>query len=111
MMIPCLKVVAPSTPVDVVGLMAAAIRDPDPVVFFEHKALFGTKGEVPEGEVIDCLGVARLVRGGGPCWAPVPPRPPPRPPLGEKDEPPVHGRGDPPPLWLGRRGGLHRRRG
>jgi pyruvate dehydrogenase E1 component beta subunit len=37
MMIPGLKVVAPSTPRDVVGLMAAAIRDPDPVVFFEHK--------------------------------------------------------------------------
>jgi pyruvate dehydrogenase E1 component beta subunit len=64
MMIPGLKVVAPSTPVDVVGLMAAAIRDPDPVVFFEHKALFGTKGEVPEGEVIDRLGVARIVREG-----------------------------------------------
>jgi len=64
MMIPGLKVVAPSTPVDVVGLMAAAIRDPDPVVFFEHKALFGTKGEVPEGEVIDRLGAARIVREG-----------------------------------------------
>ena len=47
MMIPGLKVVAPSTPHDVVGLMAASIRDPDPVVFFEHKSLLATKGEVP----------------------------------------------------------------
>ncbi|HSG79309.1 MAG TPA: alpha-ketoacid dehydrogenase subunit beta, partial [Acidimicrobiia bacterium] len=39
MMIPGLKVVAPSTPADVVGLLAASIRDPDPVVFFEHKSL------------------------------------------------------------------------
>ena len=44
MMIPGLKVVAPSTPEDIVGLMAAAIRDPDPVVFFEHKALMGDEG-------------------------------------------------------------------
>ena len=42
MMIPGLKVVAPSTPADVVGLMAASVRDPDPVVFFEYKALFAT---------------------------------------------------------------------
>src|SRR4029079_16782385 len=48
MAIPGLKVVAPSTPADVVGLMAAAIRDPDPVVFCEHKGLFATKGEVPD---------------------------------------------------------------
>ncbi|MGB5380126.1 MAG: alpha-ketoacid dehydrogenase subunit beta, partial [Acidimicrobiia bacterium] len=58
MAIPGLKVVAPSTPVDVVGLMAAAIRDPDPVVFLEHKALFATKGEVPDGELVDVLGRA-----------------------------------------------------
>jgi pyruvate dehydrogenase E1 component beta subunit len=64
MMIPGLKVVAPSTPVDVVGLMAAAIRDPDPVVFFEHKALLSAKGEVPDGEVVDRLGEARIVRPG-----------------------------------------------
>ena len=64
MMIPGLKVVAPSTPVDVVGLMAAAIRDPDPVVFFEHKALMGTKGEIPDAEVVDELGTARVVLEG-----------------------------------------------
>ena len=47
MAIPGLKVVAPSTPADVVGLMAAAIRDPDPVVFCEHKALFADQGRGP----------------------------------------------------------------
>ena len=64
MAIPGLKVVAPSTPSDVVGLMAAAIRDPDPVIFCEHKALFADKGEVPDGEVVDTLGTARIVRAG-----------------------------------------------
>ena len=64
MAIPGLKVVAPATPVDVVGLMAAAIRDPDPVVFFEHKSLMATKGIVPDGEVLDRLGTARVVREG-----------------------------------------------
>lgn len=64
MMIPGLKVVAPSTPEDVVGLLAASIRDPDPVVFFEHKALMGNKGEVPEGEIVDRLGTAKVVREG-----------------------------------------------
>jgi pyruvate/2-oxoglutarate/acetoin dehydrogenase E1 component len=64
MMIPGLKVVAPSTPLDMVGLMAASIRDPDPVVFFEHKGLMGTKGEVPDGEIVDELGTARIVREG-----------------------------------------------
>ncbi len=64
MMIPGLKVVAPSTPVDVVGLMAAAIRDPDPVLFFEHKSLMATKGDVPDGEVVDELGGAKIVREG-----------------------------------------------
>ena len=64
MMIPGLKVVAPSTPQDVVGLMAASIRDPDPVVFFEHKALMGSKAEIPDGEIVDELGTARVVREG-----------------------------------------------
>ena len=64
MAIPGLKVVAPSTPADVVGLMAAAIRDPDPVIFCEHKALFAIKGEVPDGEVVDTLGTAKVRRAG-----------------------------------------------
>jgi pyruvate dehydrogenase E1 component beta subunit len=64
MMIPGLKVVAPSTPVDVVGLLAAAIRDPDPVVFFEHKSLMAAKGPVPDGDVVDTLGTARVIREG-----------------------------------------------
>jgi len=67
MMIPGLKVVAPSNPADVVGLMAAAIRDPDPVVFFEHKSLLATKGEVPEGELFQALGEAKVVREGSDC--------------------------------------------
>ena len=64
MAIPGLKVVAPSTPADVKGLMAAAVRDPDPVVFFEHKGLFASKGEVPDGELVDQLGTARVLRRG-----------------------------------------------
>jgi len=64
MMIPGLKVVAPSTPRDVVGLLAAAVRDPDPVIFFEHKSLYPTKGEVPDGEIVDSLGTAKIVRPG-----------------------------------------------
>lgn len=64
MMIPGLKVVAPSNPVDVVGLLAASIREPDPVVFFEHKSLMATKTEIPSGEIVDELGVAKVVRDG-----------------------------------------------
>jgi pyruvate dehydrogenase E1 component beta subunit len=64
MAIPGLKVVAPSTPADVKGLLAAAIRDPDPVVFFEHKALYATKGEVPDGEHLGSLGTAAIRRQG-----------------------------------------------
>ena len=64
MAIPGLKVVAPSTPADVVGLMAAAIRDPDPVVFCEHKALFAVKGEVPDEEHVVPLGQAAVLREG-----------------------------------------------
>jgi pyruvate dehydrogenase E1 component beta subunit len=64
MMIPGLKVVAPSSPVDVVGLMAAAIRDPDPVIFLEHKSLYATKGPVPDGEIVDTLGTAKILRTG-----------------------------------------------
>ncbi len=67
MAIPGLKVVAPSTPADVVGLMAAAIRDDDPVIFCEHKALFAAKGEVPDGEHVVPLGRAAIVRDGRDC--------------------------------------------
>jgi len=67
MAIPGLKVVAPSTPADMHGLMAAAIRDPDPVIVCEHKSLFATKGEVPEGEHVEPLGRARIVRDGSDC--------------------------------------------
>ncbi len=62
--IPGLKVVAPATPSDVVGLMAAAIRSDDAVVFFEHKGLFASKGEpAPPDHVIE-LGQARIARDG-----------------------------------------------
>lgn len=64
MAIPGIKVVAPSSPADVKGLLAAAIRDPDPVLFFEHKSLYATKGEVPEGEHLEPLGQAKVIRRG-----------------------------------------------
>ncbi len=64
MAIPGLKVVAPSTPRDVIGLFAAAVRDPDPVLFFEHKSLYATKGEVEDGEILDELGTAAIRRAG-----------------------------------------------
>ncbi len=65
MMIPGLKVVAPSNPADIVGLLAASIRDPDPVIFFEQKSLYGVKGPVPDGEHVDRLGTAKILREGG----------------------------------------------
>jgi pyruvate dehydrogenase E1 component beta subunit len=64
MAVPGLKVVTPSTPEDVIGLMAAAIRSDDPVMFFEHKGLYATKGEVPDGTIVDSLGTARVRRTG-----------------------------------------------
>jgi acetoin:2,6-dichlorophenolindophenol oxidoreductase subunit beta len=64
MAIPGLKVVAPSNPADVIGLFAAAVRDPDPVMFFEAKGLYATKGEVPDGELVDSLGTAKVLRSG-----------------------------------------------
>ncbi len=67
MAIPGLKVVAPSSPADMVGLMAAAIRDPDPVIVCEHKALFAARGEVPDGEHVEQLGVAKVRREGSDC--------------------------------------------
>jgi len=64
MAIPGIKVVAPSTPADVKGLLAAAVRDPDPVLFFEHKSLYPVKGEVPDGEHFEPLGQAKILRRG-----------------------------------------------
>jgi len=64
MSVPGLKVVAPSNPADVKGLLAAAVRDPDPVIFFEHKGLYASKGQVPDGEHVDRLGTAKVLREG-----------------------------------------------
>lgn len=64
MAVPGIKVVAPSSPADVKGLLAAAIRDPDPVLFFEHKGLYSKRGDVPEGEYCDVLGKAKVLRDG-----------------------------------------------
>ena len=61
---PGLKVVNPSTPYDAKGLMLASIRDPNPVCFVEHKVLYKTKGEVPEGDYTIPLGVAEVKRPG-----------------------------------------------
>ncbi len=63
--VPGLKVALPTTPADAKGLMTEALRGDDPVMFFEHKALFGKKGEVPEGEHRIPFGHARMVREGG----------------------------------------------
>lgn len=62
--IPGLKVVTPATPYDAKGLLKAAIRDPDPVVFIESEALYSSKGEVPEGEYIIPLGKGEVKREG-----------------------------------------------
>lgn len=62
--VPGLKIVAPSTPADAKGLLKAAIRDNNPVIFAEEMALYGTKGPVPEGEYLIPLGKANVVRAG-----------------------------------------------
>lgn len=62
--IPGLKVVAPATPADAYGLLKAAIRDPQPVVFLEHKLLYNMRDEVPDGEDVGEIGRARLAREG-----------------------------------------------
>ena len=66
MSVPGLKVVAPSTSEDVIGLLAAAVRDPDPVVFFEHKSCYPMKFEVADSssEIVGELGSAKVVRPG-----------------------------------------------
>ncbi|MDT8901659.1 alpha-ketoacid dehydrogenase subunit beta [Anaeroselena agilis] len=62
--VPGLKVVIPSNPADAKGLLKSAIRSDDPVLYFEHKALFPTKGPVPEGEHLVPIGKANIVRPG-----------------------------------------------
>lgn len=62
--VPGLKIAAPSTPADVIGLMAAAIRSDDPVVFFEHKGLFASKGPPAPADHVVELGQASVVRPG-----------------------------------------------
>jgi pyruvate/2-oxoglutarate/acetoin dehydrogenase E1 component len=62
--IPGLYVVMPSTPYDAKGLLKTAIRDNNPIMFIEHKMLYGTKGPVPEGEYLIPLGVADIKRKG-----------------------------------------------
>jgi pyruvate dehydrogenase E1 component beta subunit len=62
--VPGLKVVMPSTPRDAKGLLKAAIRDDDPVIFIEHKLLYMTKGEVPDEEDVIPLGQAEVKRAG-----------------------------------------------
>jgi pyruvate/2-oxoglutarate/acetoin dehydrogenase E1 component len=64
MAVPGLKVVTPSDATDVIGLMAAAVRSDDPVLFFEHKGLYASKWEVPDGEIVDTLGTAKILRPG-----------------------------------------------
>jgi acetoin:2,6-dichlorophenolindophenol oxidoreductase subunit beta len=64
MMIPGLKVVVPSNAQDVVGLMAASVRDNDPVIFLEAKALYASKMDVPDGDIVDTLGTANVLRRG-----------------------------------------------
>jgi len=62
--IPGLKVVMPATPYDAKGLLKAAVRDDEPVIFIEHKLLYMTKGEVPETDYIVPLGQADIKRAG-----------------------------------------------
>lgn len=62
--VPGLKLVVPGTPADAYGLLRGAIRDPDPVLFFEHKALYGLKGALPDDAAPLALGRAEVVRAG-----------------------------------------------
>ncbi len=62
--VPGLKVIAPSTPYDAKGLLKSAIRDDDPVIFLEHLQLYGTKGEVPDGEYLVPIGESDVKRQG-----------------------------------------------
>jgi acetoin:2,6-dichlorophenolindophenol oxidoreductase subunit beta len=62
--VPGLKVVMPATPADAKGLLKSAIRDDDPVLFLEHKALYAASGEIPEGEYLIPIGKADVRRSG-----------------------------------------------
>jgi len=62
--VPGLKLVTPATPADAKGLIISAIRDDNPVVFVEHKMLYGLQGDVPEGEYLVPIGVADVKRPG-----------------------------------------------
>ncbi len=62
--VPGLKVISPSTPYDAKGLLKAAIRDDDPIIFMESEQMYADKGEVPEGEYIIPIGVADIKRAG-----------------------------------------------
>ena len=62
--VPGLTIVMPSTPADAKGLLKAAIRTPNPVIFLEHKLLYGKKGEVPEGEYLVPIGQAAIAHPG-----------------------------------------------
>jgi pyruvate dehydrogenase E1 component beta subunit len=64
MTVPGLKIVSPAGPAEAFGLLAGAIRDDDPVLVFEHKALYGRKEEIPDGEHVLPLGQAAVVREG-----------------------------------------------
>ncbi len=65
MAVPGLKVVAPSNPRDVIGLLQQSVRCDDPVIFFEHKGLYASKGDVPDGEeIVEPLGRATIARTG-----------------------------------------------
>jgi len=62
--VPGLKIVVPATPADAYALLRAAVRDPDPVLYFEHKGLFNLKGELPDAVPEVELGCAEVVRAG-----------------------------------------------
>ncbi len=71
--VPGLRVVMPATPYDAKGMLKAAIRDPDPVMFIEHSNLYGQKGEVPDGDYVVPLDQADVKREGADvtlvCWS------------------------------------------
>ncbi len=71
--IPGLKVVAPATPYDFKGLLKSAIKDDNPVMFFEHQLVYNSKGKVPEGQYTVPIGKANIIREGSDitivCWS------------------------------------------